>query len=152
MPARWFRPHIDWWLLVFPVGMLGVMFVLVLVLERGQDRLVGLFITGLGLAVVGGLFWGSGYQVESDRLVVRVGVFRWTVPLEGVHRVRRGGWVHLSSSFRVMRLRGAFSHRNLVLEVKGRFWHEVVVSPADERGFLETLRTYAPHIRIEVTP
>lgn len=151
MPARWFRPRVDWWLLVFPLGAMVGALGMVLLGGQGRERAVGLVVVGGAFAFVASFFALSGYRLEAERLVVRVGFLQWVVPLESVQRVRRGGWVHLASSFRVMRLRAAFSHKNLVLETTERIWREVVVSPADEQGFLDTLRAYAPQIRIDKT-
>lgn len=151
MPARWFRPRIDWWLLVLPLVAMGGALVLVLLTEQGREQMLGLVVVGGAFAFVASFFAMSGYRLEAERLVVQVGFLQWVIPLERLKRVRRGGWWYLTSSFRVKRLRAAFSHMNLVLETTERVWEEVVVSPADEQGFLDTLRTYVPQIRIDNT-
>ncbi|MFN3974307.1 MAG: PH domain-containing protein [Dehalococcoidia bacterium] len=151
MPARWFRPRIDWWLLALPLGAMVGALVLVLLTDRGREQMWGVAVVGGAFVLIASFFAVSGYCLEAERLVVQVGFLQWAIPLERVKRVRRGGWWYFTSSFRVKRLRAAFSHKNLVLETAEGVWREVVVSPADEQGFLDTLRTLAPRIRIDNT-
>ncbi|GBD10395.1 hypothetical protein HRbin23_00036 [bacterium HR23] len=110
---------------------------------------MGALVVAGALAVTVGFLLSSGYRLEGERLVVQVGLLRWSIPLGSVQRIRRGGWGPMVSSFRVVRLRAAFSPRNLVLETAHAWWREVVISPADERGFLTALRTLAPQVKID---
>ena len=122
--------------------------VLILLVTAGGMRSAGA-LSGVGqlgvdlacLAVAGFLLWityGTAYAVHADRLEIRSGPFRLTVPLAEIVRVEPS-WTPLSSP--AMSL-----DRLKVSRAGGR---AVWISPEDRAGFLRALSEADPELRVD---
>ncbi|MBI4234552.1 MAG: PH domain-containing protein [Chloroflexi bacterium] len=147
MPPVVFRPRTDPWLFVLLLAALGSATAATFLDPESPPAVLALI-----LAIDALVLWvlvGSRYVVTSSGITVVFGPVRLSFPFERIARVRRGGWWAQVSSFRTPRLRLAFSHRNLVLDLRTGMTRELVISPAQEADFLEVLHGRAPHILVE---
>ncbi|HXG10836.1 MAG TPA: PH domain-containing protein [Gemmataceae bacterium] len=96
---------------------------------------------GLGL-FTGLILWGcyrTRYEVASSDLIVRVGPFRWTLPLERIVEVFPTRDPLSAPAPSLDRLR--INYRR----VSGRMWF-VLISPKDKNGFVRDLASAAPQL------
>lgn len=122
-------------------------------LIEGAIVLLGLFFLGLAL-----LFPTMSYVVDGPTLSLRYGPMHWEVPLSSIHEVRRAdlGWTMWSTmrfpGFALFRV--PYAGLGNVRMVATRSIHGVLlmrtdaglygVTPADEKAFLDALRTGLP--------
>ena len=84
---------------------------------------------GLSLGLLAWIFLDTAYRITSTELLVRSGPLRITVPLSEIRRVRRTRSVLSAPALSLRRLEVAYARGSAV-----------VISPADEAGFLAALR------------
>jgi len=94
-------------------------------------------VTGLVFALVAWIFAGTSYRVSDTTLAVRSGPLRVTVPLREIRRVTRTRSVLSAPALSLRRL-----------EVQYGPHSTVVISPHDEVGFLDALRSRAPQAEL----
>jgi hypothetical protein len=140
--ARTFTSKIDPWIAAIAIGP-GLMVVpgVALLVWRGGQLTLGtgimLGVTGLlVLAVPIWIFLSTSYEITDDTLRVRSGPLKQQVPLEDITNVTTTRTWESAPALSLRRIRITFA--------SGR---TVIVSPADDRGFLATLA----HAGVEAT-
>jgi hypothetical protein len=129
-----------WLVLLVGVAEIGALIAVSIAAARSGGRALwlGLPLVALGGGLVLWIFLDTGYSVEADRLRVRSGPFRWSVPLSRIDEVRPSR-NPLSSP--------ALSLDRLALRGGGRLI--ALVSPEDRQGFLRALTEHDPGLRLE---
>lgn len=133
----WYPSKIDWWLAILlcvpPVASTAACVALALGGDS-SEWIVGLGSLAVVAAVYGGLVFPMRYGIDADRLVVRFGLCRQRIPLSAIREVRR---THnpLSSP--------ALSLDRLHVQYGEGFFKAVMISPADQKGFLNQLASQA---------
>lgn len=98
---------------------------------RGAPAFVAPLLVAAGVFQLHALY-GTHYTFERDTLVVRASFFRWRIPVAAIESVEPTSNPLSSPACSLDRLRLAWSGRSLM------------VSPADQAGFLRALRERAP--------
>jgi membrane protein YdbS with pleckstrin-like domain len=138
--ATVYRSKTDWWL----GAILGVA-ILALIASAGSLWLaagppavrVGIAAFFLGTAaLVLWIFRGTRYELHPDRLVVRSGPFRWTVPLAAIQEVRPTRNPLSSPALSLDRLEIRYRGSNL----------GIMIAPEPRAPFLQQLAARAPHL------
>ncbi|MES3033811.1 MAG: PH domain-containing protein [Gemmatimonadota bacterium] len=132
MDALVFRSRIDPWLaaLTFgPVVIVGALGIRRAIVAQRAPSLALAATLGIAIALLAWIFLDTSYRVTSSDLLVRSGPLRITVPLRDIRGVRRTRSVLSAPALSLRRL-----------EVSAANGRVVVISPADEVGFLTALR------------
>ena len=98
---------------------------------------ISIGVTGLVFALVAWIFAGTSYRVSDTMLTVRSGPMRVTVPLTDIRRVTRTRSVLSAPALSLRRLEVQYGRHS-----------SVVISPDDEPGFLDALRSRAPQAEL----
>ena len=101
-------------------------------LARGAFTVLMAAAAGLCLWVL----YGTSYTFSGDRLLVRSGPFRWTVPLAEVEEVRPSHNVLSSPACSLDRLLVRYGRRRLL------------ISPDDREGFMRELAARRPDLMV----
>lgn len=132
MAKKQFKSKIDRWLLILLVVVMifEVVVMSVAALQSGDPRAAfGLVVTALLIvALIGWLLIGTHYTVDGNTLRVVSGPFRWKVAIDQIHSVEATRSPLSSPALSLDRLRIRYG--------KNR---QIMVSPADRRGFLKAI-------------
>jgi len=102
-----------------------------------MPSLISIGVTGSMFALVAWIFAGTSYRVSDTTLAVRSGPIRVTVPLAAIRRVTRTRSVLSAPALSLRRLEVQYGRHSTV-----------VISPNDESGFLDALRSRAPQAEL----
>lgn len=138
-----FRSKIDLWL----VAILVIALLMPLYLTftaRGADK--GTQLSPLEMVLMFGLPWvlivwfyaSTEYEVTATELLVRSGPVRKTIPLDTLSRIRPSNSIMSAPALSIDRL-----------ELQYNKFDEILISPADKRGFLAAIVARAPQVTLE---
>ena len=132
MTPKNFRSKIDSWLLILLFAIMGfemvVMTVAAIQANNARDSVI-LILAGLAVGVlIAWLILSTRYVVDSDRLHIFAGPFRWKVPLNDIRSVEATRDPLSSPALLLDRLRIHYG--------SGK---RIMVSPADKAGFLNAI-------------
>lgn len=140
--AAVYRSKTDWWL-----GAVLWVAILALVASAGSLWVAGgppalrLGTAACFLAVAAFVLWilrGTRYELQPDRLVVRSGPFRWTVPLPAIREVRPTRNPLSSPALSLDRLQVSYRGSKL----------GIMIAPEPRSDFLQALAARAPHLEL----
>lgn len=129
----WFPSKVDWWIVpLLAVPPVTGILIAVSALNRGDIVTVAISLGALGLVglIYAGLIFPMRYGVTDKFLIVRFGWCRQRIPLEQIQEVRPSR-NPLSSH--------ALSLDRLHVRYGDRFYQQILISPADRRGFYSAL-------------
>lgn len=138
-----FRSRIDPWLAAVtfgPVVLAGGMVVRRAIVTQRAPGVVLIAMFGVALGLLLWVFLATTYRITSRDLLVRSGPLRITVPLSEIGRVRRTRSVLSAPALSLRRLEVSYGKHS-----------QVVISPADEEGFLTALRERAPGFELSAS-
>ncbi len=126
-----FRSAVDTWFyffaLVFPASIL-VAVAMVTALASAEAQLIVILVAVMSLGLPVWLLLGTWYDVDSDRLLIRSGPFRWTIPISSIRSIEASRSLLASPALSLNRLEVGYGHRKSIL-----------VSPEDAQGFRKAL-------------
>lgn len=116
-------------------------------LMRGPSEIWIGFLFIMGSFLVGWILAGTYYCIETDRLQIRCGCFRWEIPLESVQRVsprslsRRTSFISYGAALSLDGIR--------IVWKSGSGTREIMISPMELDEFLSDLTLVAPWIEVD---
>lgn len=131
---RVFKSRVDTWLAAMAIGpgLVIVPMVAFLVWRSGQMTTTSAVIIGVTMVFSAGLpiwiFLTTEYEITSDTLRIQAGPLRQQVPLKDITAVSTSHSWESAPALSLKRIRVTFANGRTVL-----------ISPADERGFLAML-------------
>ena len=141
---RNYKPKRDSWLaLIFLSGPAVVMGVALPLLQSGRlfntvDGWLLLGVNAFVLALLGWLWFGTGYALADNALQVRCGPMRQRIPLANIRYVR---------PCRSLMSAPALSVRRLHIGIQnGRVVDELPIAPADQARFIADLQQRCPDL------
>jgi len=140
--ATVYRSKTDWWLAaVLWAAVLALVASAVIVWVAGGSAVLGLGTGALFLALAAFVVWvlrGTRYELHPDRLVVRSGPFRWTVPLAAIQEVHPTRNPLSSPALSLDRLQVSYRGSRI----------GIMISPEPRSAFLQHLAARAPHLEL----
>lgn len=133
-----FRSGVDWWIGVIVLSVPAIALGTAVALQLSGDAagaLVGWAVLAGVVALYVAVVWPISYELHDDRLAVRFGLVRSTVPYRSIRSVRPSRSILASP---------ALSLDRLALDTGSRL--PVTISPADRPAFLAELSRRAPHL------
>jgi hypothetical protein len=131
-----FPSKVDWWLgVVLTAGVFAGPLL--------QALLGGTDLTLLGVSTLVGAFilsliFPTDYTVNPDAVLIRSGwIIRWQIPLAEIRRIEPSRSWESGPALSLDRLR--------VVRERGR---DILISPADQEGFLRAVALHAPHLAL----
>ncbi|MBS4007004.1 MAG: PH domain-containing protein [Clostridium sp.] len=124
----YFRSKYDWWLTAIIIsGILPLAFS-----ALGSSSSVIVFInTGISIFICW-VFFGTGYRVLDEKLIIRGGPVKWTVALSDVTSIKPSRSLLSAPASSMDRLE--------IRHKKGA----VIISPKDKEGFLKLMKERCP--------
>lgn len=133
MTPKRFRSKIDRWVLFVLAGVLvfqaAALGMVAYGSGGGRELVIIIFATLMVFALIGWLLVSTHYSVDSRILKVVSGPFRWKIPLEEITSIEQTRNPLSSPALSLDRLRITWGPRN----------RRIMVSPADQRGFVRAL-------------
>lgn len=140
--ATVYRSKTDWWLgAVLWVGVLAMVASAGGLWLAGASPALSLGSAALFLALAAFMVWilrGTRYELYPDRLLVRSGPFRWTVPLAAIEEVHPTRNPLSSPALSLDRLQVSYRGSRV----------GIMVSPEPRGAFLQDLAARAPHLEL----
>jgi hypothetical protein len=138
-----FPSKIDWWVLAIPiVVVVGVSVSILSTTKAGQLHVT--FFIPLAISVMvpfgifASIFKSTLYVISGNELRIKCGPMKMLIPIDSISRI---------ASSRSVASAPALSISRLAIQY-GRF-KEVLISPADRRGFIRALLAKAPNVVLE---
>ena len=104
-------------------------------LQPGKGQLI---IMVAVILFIGWIWFGTGYEILDDELKVRCGPFRQRIPLQEIREIKRTRSPLSSPACSLDRM-----------EIKYGKSKRVMISPADQEGFIKMLTGKSPQIRLD---
>ncbi len=124
----------DWWLGLLIWGLM-LLAAIPAFLQPGKGQLI---IMVAVILFIGWIWFGTGYEILDDELKVRCGPFRQRIPLQEIREIKRTRSPLSSPACSLDRM-----------EIKYGKSKRVMISPADQEGFIKMLTGKSPQIHLD---
>jgi membrane protein YdbS with pleckstrin-like domain len=126
-----FRSAVDTWFYLFAL-VLPLLILVAVALVTGiahiEVQLMIFLATVIALGLPLWMWLGTWYDVDSDRLLIRSGPLRWSIPISSIRSVEASRSLLASPGLSLRRLKIRYGHQKSIL-----------VSPKDVPGFRKAL-------------
>jgi hypothetical protein len=124
----------DWWLGLLIWGLM-LLAAIPAFLQPGKGQLIIMIAV---ILFIGWIWFGTGYEILDDGLKIRCGPFRKRIPLQEIREIKRTRSPLSSPACSLDRM-----------EIKYGKSKRVMISPADQEGFIKMLTGKSPQIHLD---
>jgi hypothetical protein len=124
----------DWWLGLLIWGLM-LLATTPAFLHPGKGQLI---IMVAVIAFIGWIWFGTGYEIFDNELKIRCGPFRERIPLQEIKEIKKTRSPLSSPACSLDRM-----------EIKYGKSKRVMISPADQEGFIKMLTGKSPQIHLD---